>query len=110
MGTRPVSERVCVGVLLQRGGRILLGKRSATRAFYPDVWDVPGGHVEPGETVEQALARELHEEIGVTPAVWTPLGSFEAPAGSGGTLTLHLFVVTAWQGTPRNLLPEEHAE
>ena len=34
---------------------VLLGRREAGRAFYPDVWDVLGGHLEPGETTEQAL-------------------------------------------------------
>lgn len=34
---------------------VLLGRREAGRAFYPGVWDVLGGHLEPGETTEQAL-------------------------------------------------------
>jgi 8-oxo-dGTP diphosphatase len=109
--------RPCVGVLLvQRreghgGLRILLGKRSASRALYPGVWDVPGGHCEPGETPEQTLVRELQEELGVTPTAWRPLGQFHAPAeGTGESVVLHVYVVNAWIGTPQNRLPEEHAE
>lgn len=106
-------ERVCVGALLLRGDdglRILLGKRAAGRAFYPGVWDLLGGHREPGETPEQTLVRELAEEIGVAATAWRPLGDVRAETGSDAPLLLHLYAVTAWIGTPRNLLPEEHDE
>src|ERR671922_1793664 len=86
----------CVGALIvQRqegpeGLSILLGKRSASRADYPGVWDVPGGHCEPGETPEQTLVRELQEELGVTPTAWRPLGQFYTPArGAGEPMVLH---------------------
>lgn len=101
---------VCVGAVLLHDARIFLGRRAPDRAFYPDVWDVPGGHCEPGETPEQTLARELREEIGVTPTAWRPLAELRDPAPGDDPLILHLYVVTAWEGTPRNCLPEEHAE
>ncbi|HEU4781893.1 MAG TPA: NUDIX domain-containing protein [Ktedonobacterales bacterium] len=92
-------------------GRLLLGKRSARRTAYPGVWDLPGGHVEAGETVEQALVRELREELSVTPTVWREWAVLRAPAMGDETasvLCVHLFLVTRWEGKPRNLLPEEH--
>ena len=90
---------------------VLLGRRAANREFYPDVWDVPGGHLEPGETGEQALVRELREEIGVTPTVWAPLGEFrESLPDENGSIVVHLHAVTSWNGTPRNLSPEEHSK
>ena len=78
--------RVCVGALVvqeQEVPQLLLGRRAGGRAFYPGVWDVPGGHCEPGEPPEQALVRELREELGVTPTAWRPLGAFRPPPGSG---------------------------
>ncbi len=104
--------RVCVGALVVTGGdepRLLLGKRAAGRAYYPGVWDVPGGHREPGETDEQTLVRELEEELGVTPTAWWPLAELrEEGAADGDALVLRVYAVTAWAGTPRNRLPDEH--
>lgn len=103
---------IAAGLLIRRG-RLLLGKRSDRRKAYPGVWDLPGGHVEIAETVEQALVRELREELGVTPTEWRQLAVLCAPArpsGSGDTLRVHVFLVTAWYGEPRNLLPDEHDE
>jgi RimJ/RimL family protein N-acetyltransferase len=56
---------VCVGALIRDGGnRVFAQRRSPTRRLLPGIWDVVGGHVEPGETPEQALAREIEEETG----------------------------------------------
>lgn len=90
--------------------RVLLGHRAPGRAFYPGVWDVPGGHCEPGETPEHALVRELKEELGVTPTAWRPPEEFRAPLPeSREVLVLHLYVVTGWTGIPHNRAPDEHA-
>ncbi len=107
-------ERVCVGALMVKhddAPYVLLGKRAAYRTFYPNVWDMPGGHCEPGETPEQTLFRELSEEIGVTPTAWHLLDEVrtELP-GEEELLVLHLYAVTAWTGTPHNRVPEEHSE
>ncbi len=56
---------VAVGVLLRPDGAFLLTSRPPGKV-YEGYWEFPGGKVEPGETVEQALRRELHEEIGIT--------------------------------------------
>ena len=63
-GERPVTE-VAVGVLVDPQGRFLLTSRPAGKV-YAGYWEFPGGKLEAGETVEQALRRELHEEIGIT--------------------------------------------
>src|SRR3990167_10604894 len=61
---RQVVE-VAVGVLVRGDGAFLLTSRPAGKA-YAGYWEFPGGKLEAGETVEQALRRELHDEIGVT--------------------------------------------
>lgn len=55
---------VAVGVLVRPDGRFLLTSRPAGKV-YAGYWEFPGGKVEPGETIEAALRRELVEEIGV---------------------------------------------
>ncbi|MFJ8503079.1 (deoxy)nucleoside triphosphate pyrophosphohydrolase [Streptomyces avermitilis] len=60
-----MTERIVVGAALLSGGRLLAARRSAP----PELagrWELPGGKVEPDETPEHALVRELREELGVT--------------------------------------------
>ncbi len=61
--TRPIVE-VAVGVVFRPDGRVLFGQRVPGKP-YAGWWEFPGGKLEKGETVEQALARELHEELGL---------------------------------------------
>ena len=61
---RPMVE-VAVGVLIRPDGRFLLTSRPAGKAYH-GYWEFPGGKLEPGETVHDALRRELLEEIGVS--------------------------------------------
>ncbi len=63
-GDRRVVE-VAVGVLIRPDGQFLLTSRPPGKV-YEGYWEFPGGKIEAGETVEQALRRELQEEIGVT--------------------------------------------
>jgi 8-oxo-dGTP diphosphatase len=61
--TTPLRTRVTAGTAVFRGDRILLLHRSPN-AKNPGLWDLPGGHVEPGETLAQAARRETREETG----------------------------------------------
>jgi 8-oxo-dGTP diphosphatase len=94
-----------VTALLRDGNRLLLCHRSPQRRWYPDVWDLPGGHVEPGERPGAALAREVREELGVDIA---------APSGAplqevrADTFDMQIWLIEAWTGSPVNVAPEEH--
>lgn len=63
---------VVAAVIRGREGKVLLAKRPA-HLHQGNKWEFPGGKVEAGEAVEQALARELREELGITPVVSRPL-------------------------------------
>lgn len=63
-GARPVTD-VAVGVLIAPDGAFLLTSRPEGKV-YAGFWEFPGGKLEAGESVEQALRRELQEEIGIT--------------------------------------------
>jgi GrpB-like predicted nucleotidyltransferase (UPF0157 family)/8-oxo-dGTP pyrophosphatase MutT (NUDIX family) len=108
---RVAVMRICAGGLLVREAQILLARRSADRAFYPGVWDVVGGHCEAAETPAAALARELEEEIGVTPRVFEEIAVLaEAQPGEHGEAEYHIFIVTAWSGGEPRLRGSEHSD
>ena len=101
---------IVLGLLIDADGRVLLGKRAATKRAYPGLWDAIGGHREVGETIAAALGREMRGELGVTPEVSDPLATFAEPdrAREGANL-YHLFAVTSWSGgEPSNRAPTEH--
>jgi 8-oxo-dGTP pyrophosphatase MutT (NUDIX family) len=67
------GRRCVVGALVRDDhGRVFVHRRGPDRRYLPNGWDVLGGHVEPGETLLEALARELEEESG-----WQLIGSPE---------------------------------
>src|SRR6266508_6863378 len=101
-----MSHEVVAALIIQ-SQRVLLGKRSPTREFYLDVWDLFGGHMEPGEQQHETLVRELEEELGILPTQWRYLETLHEPAAE---LTVHLYLVTTWTGTPVNRQLEEHSE
>jgi 8-oxo-dGTP diphosphatase len=94
-----------VTALLRDGNRILLCHRSPRRRWYPDVWDLPGGHVEPGELPGAALARELREELGIDIAAPTGPPMQEVRAD---TFAMQIWLIEAWAGSPANAAPDEH--
>lgn len=101
-------HKVVVGALV-REGRVLLVHRRRDKRARPDLWDLPGGLIEPGESELDALTRELHEELGVLVAAGSAshLGRLTAGPAEEPAL-LSAWLVREWLGTPRNDAPEEH--
>jgi 8-oxo-dGTP diphosphatase len=87
---------VAVGILLQPDGRFLLTSRPAGKV-YAGYWEFPGGKFEPGETVDQALRRELHEELGITIGEVHPWQQ-EIVDYPHALVRLHFCKVYDWQG------------
>ena len=89
---------VAVGILLKRDGAMLLTSRPEGKV-YAGYWEFPGGKLEAGESVEQALARELHEELGVViePAAITRWRE-QCVDYPHALVRLHFCRVTAWRG------------
>ncbi len=93
---RPVVE-VAVGVLIDAASNFLLTSRPEGKV-YAGYWEFPGGKVEPGESIEQALRRELQEELGITIAAAEPwhVLVMDYPHAR---VRLNFCKVTAWTGT-----------
>ena len=94
---------VVVAAAIARDGRYLVARRTRP-ADVAGLWEFPGGKVEPGETEEQALAREIREELGVEITVGTRIPGEWALHGD---LVLHLSPATLAEGEPA---PLEHDE
>ena len=99
-------HRIVAGMLI-RESRVLQCHRSASKNGFPDVWDLPGGHIEEGENPGQALARELREELELDIA--EPKGERLARVMTD-EFEMHVWRITEWEGTPSNGAPEEHDE
>ncbi len=87
---------VAVGILIRSDGALLLSTRPEGKP-YAGYWEFPGGKIEAGETIEQALRRELHEELGITMTgayVWQRT-EHDYPHA---LVRLHWCKVHAWQG------------
>jgi 8-oxo-dGTP diphosphatase len=87
---------VAVGVLIRADGEFLLTSRPVGKV-YAGYWEFPGGKVEPGETVQQALARELLEELGIHTHTVEPWRE-EMVDYPHALVRLHFCKVLAWSG------------
>jgi 8-oxo-dGTP diphosphatase len=86
--------------LIDREGRVLLAQRPEGKSM-AGLWEFPGGKVEPGETPEHALIRELHEELGID--TWASCLAPLTFASHGYTdfhLLMPLFACRKWEGVP----------
>ena len=95
-GARRPCTDVAVGVLIRSDGQFLLTTRPPGKA-YAGHWEFPGGKVETGETVEQALVRELHEELGIHATCIQPWRQ-QVVDYPHALVRLHFCHVTAWHG------------
>lgn len=92
---RPLTE-VAVGVLLRPNSHFLMTSRPAGKA-YAAYWEFPGGKVEPQESLEQALTRELYEELGIQVLQCQPW-QVQVVDYPHALVRLHFFKVLAWSG------------
>ncbi|MFA7680083.1 MAG: NUDIX domain-containing protein, partial [Pigmentiphaga sp.] len=85
---------VAVGILQRQDGAFLLAQRPDGKP-YSGWWEFPGGKLEANETALQALARELHEELGITLVTATPWVTL-THSYTHATVRLHFCRVSQW--------------
>ena len=94
----------CIAFMLIQDGQVLAEKRKPTKRVVPGAIALPGGHIEAQESLEEALYREMQEEVGIVPIetayVCTLLHR------SQEFRKLHYFAVTHWEGA---IIPQEAA-
>jgi 8-oxo-dGTP diphosphatase len=101
-GVKPLLL-VAACALIDADGRVLLARRPEGKKM-AGLWEFPGGKLDPGETPEAALIRELKEELGidVASACLAPF-AFASHAYERAHLLMPLYVCRRWRGTPRPL-------
>lgn len=91
--------------LVSPDGKVLMQQRPLNKA-HGGLWEFPGGKLEPGETPEQAIVREIDEELGVSieSANLLPLSfASERPGAGKRPVLLLLYIASNWQGAPTAL-------
>jgi 8-oxo-dGTP diphosphatase len=101
-----------VGALfISKNGSVLLGLRAPWKKVWPCHWDTIGGRVEAGESLDDALAREIREEVGVTPTQFRLIATVEERQPEIYGEALHyVYAVTGWQGGDPTNVCDEHTE
>ncbi|MEO1039795.1 MAG: (deoxy)nucleoside triphosphate pyrophosphohydrolase [Pseudomonadota bacterium] len=99
---------VAACALVDADGRVLIAQRPEDKA-HGGLWEFPGGKVEPGETAEACVVRELREELGVEPCerCLQPFAFASLRLEDGRPMLMPLFVCRQWDGFPQ---PREHQQ
>ena len=97
----PAPIDVAVGILMQKGGDILFAQRPSGKP-YAGYWEFPGGKVERGETIVDALKREFVEELGIEILAAEPWCGVEH-VYPHAHVRLHFFICRDWRGEPQSL-------
>ncbi len=92
--------------LIVRGGEILIGQRRIDQPMALQ-WEFPGGKIESGESAEQALARELDEELGIQASIGAPITRIRHNYRHGGAVDLQFFAVHEFSGEIANQIYEQ---
>jgi len=97
---------VVVAGIVEREDRVLICRRKPNQQ-HPLKWEFPGGKVEPGESPEQALARELSEELDIRDTESTEVSRYEYTYPRKKPILIVFLRVTRFTGEPQNLIFEE---
>ena len=107
---RDAPVQTAGGLLIDSNGRVLLGLRAHHKRVAPGLWDIVGGRVEHGEAADDALIREIVEELGVRPTRFRLLASLVEQSDGAPLCVHHVYSITEWEGgNPRNAC-DEHSE
>ena len=98
--------RLVAAALIVRGGEVLIGQRRSDQPMASQ-WEFPGGKIEPGESPEEALARELEEELGIHAVIGPKVTHIRHNYRHGGAVDLQFFAVHEFSGEIENRIYNE---
>src|SRR5579859_1708859 len=97
----PIAVTQVVAGILEKDGRVLICRRRADQP-HPGKWEFPGGKIEPGETPEAALIRELREELGIEAAQPEEMTRYEFAYPGKKPILLIFLKAPSWTGEIEN--------
>jgi 8-oxo-dGTP diphosphatase len=104
--TNGPALRFVAAALIVREGQVLIGQRRPDQPMASQ-WEFPGGKIEPGESAEQALARELDEELGIQAVIGPRVTRIRHNYRHGGAVDLQFFAVHHFTGEIENRIYHE---
>ena len=100
-GSETKTVRYVVAALILRGDSVLICQRRADQPM-AHKWEFPGGKMEPGESAEEALRRELDEELSIRAEIGSRVVRLRHTYRSGGAVDLQFFAVHRFEGELKN--------
>ena len=110
MSTEGHNTNIVVVALLRRGNTLFIAKRADSKQTWPGRYELIGGHVDPGETLEDALRREVREEIGVEATVGQIVGAFTYESEDTFKVEICYLCELADASAEPVINPEDHSE
>ena len=104
------TQAITVCAVLHKDGKIFTARRALTKAFLPGKFELPGGHVEHGETLEEALKREFMEEFSMPIRVGHPIYAFTYLRGDKHVVEIDYLAELEDPKQPIVLHAEDHLE
>jgi len=105
------KQKIIAAAFIHKDGKLLIAKRANSKKFMPGVFELPGGHIEYGETMENGLAREIKEEFHIDVKIGEPIHVFTYMHGNTGHAIEVDYLATMIKPTQEiRLNPEDHSE
>lgn len=105
-----MNQRITACAFLHRNGRLFVAKRANTKKFLPGKFELPGGHIEFGESLIDGLKREFREEFGVEIVVGEVIHAFTGMNGNNHEVEIDFLAEMVDAHAEIKLNPKDHSE
>lgn len=111
-GQQVITAVAFVHALIDGEQKVFMPKRAVTKKFLPDVFELPGGHIDYGEELEAGLAREIKEEFGMNVSIGDVFGAFTYVNEVKGSHSVELIYLASFSDPIDQITldPEDHSE